>query len=52
MVKRLRRSCPGQMIFMTEGARLGSEIFERKSFQRLFNGIDVGEIYMFEQKKE
>ena len=50
MVK-IRKSCPEQMIFVTEGARLGSEIFERKSFQRLFNGIDVGEIYMFEQKK-
>ena len=44
MVK-IRKSCPEQMIFfVTEGARMESEIFERKSFQRLFNGVDVGEI--------
>jgi hypothetical protein len=44
MVK-IRKSCPEQMIFfVTEGARMESEIFERKSFQRLFNGVNVGEI--------
>jgi hypothetical protein len=42
MVK-IRKRCPEQ-IFVTEGARMESEIFERISFHRLFNGVDVGDI--------